>query len=362
MATQKRTYESLKSHLFKAFYQYDFYQAVDLVESFYPNRQQLSNTLLSKASDEPLEPAKETVRFIVKPDFSFQTSQIKDLYQKDDEPAVMQVPFLGLIGPSGVLPDWYHQLAYRLDFAHTAAGHDYPSAMTAFFNLFHHRLITLFYLGWKKHQLCKQYLPDGSDEYSKFFLFLSGFSPKALKDQNIPFNPLIFLSGLISGHSSSANTLKTVLSYITRIKVHIEQFIPRFFTIHLDDQTKIGHSYNTLGHSAFCGSQAWENQTKFRVMFKPDNFHTLKKLLPLNKNGLLQLIFSMIRLLVEPSYEFDIQIDILIEKLPICYLGTPKSVELSNEKETQSYLGWNSVLGDHKTSTKIHSVIFSNPC
>jgi len=376
MATQKRTYESLKDHLFNAFYQFTFFQAVDLIESFAPSdRQQLSRTLLSNADENPLIPNNETIRFTVRPDFSFQISQISDLNEQVDSPTMMQVPFMGLIGPSGVLPDWYHQLAYRLDTAHKAKNHDYPSAMTAFFDLFHHRLITLFYLSWKKHRIYQYYQPDGSDKYSKYFLFLSGFVPQALSDKQVPLNPMIFLGQLISRHSSTANTLKKVLSYLTNIDVHIEQFIPTSMKLQPEDTTKIGTDHRTLGDSAICGSHVWDNQTKFRVLFNPQNHDEFQKLLPSSKNGTLKLVYSVIRSLSNPTYEFDIQIIIPINKLPTCKLGTIQyslgwssvlgSCKLGFQKSEykqvkKSRLGWSAVLGkSDKPNKKKHSVTFS---
>lgn len=63
-----------------------------------------------------------------------------------DQPQVMTINFMGLTGPSGALPTRYTEmlLERRLQHRDQTAHH--------FFDLLNHRLITLFYQAWRKHQ------------------------------------------------------------------------------------------------------------------------------------------------------------------------------------------------------------------
>ena len=134
---ERRTGTHIKDRLFDEWYRFSFFSAVHLLETLSPEKKRLGTTQ---------EPAKEAMRFTVKPGFSFPASDISNLTEgQGDEPAAMEVAFLGLIGPSGLLPHWYNTLA--IDRLRAK-----DSSFTAFLDLFHHRLISLFYLAWKKHQ------------------------------------------------------------------------------------------------------------------------------------------------------------------------------------------------------------------
>ncbi len=130
MAAEKRKSDpALKAQLFERFFEFSFFRAVHLLERFGGPRKRLGRTL---------EPDAEPVRFTVKQGFSFPPSDISDLKApRPDKPPRMEVAFMGLTGPSGVLPHWYSQLivdrAREKDFA-----------LAAFLDLFNHRLITLF--------------------------------------------------------------------------------------------------------------------------------------------------------------------------------------------------------------------------
>ncbi len=120
---------SLKDRLFKEFYRFSFFKAVRLLELLFPGKKPLGQTLT---------PGEEAVRFSVKPGLTFPPSDVSNLRQEDEErPAEMEVAFMGLIGPSGVLPHWYNDLA-----AERLRQKDFGS--TAFFDIFHHRLVAGF--------------------------------------------------------------------------------------------------------------------------------------------------------------------------------------------------------------------------
>src|SRR5262249_44901034 len=64
------------------------------------------------------------------------------------------VTFLGLTGPSGVLPRHYTELLLRLQ--RDARGPE-RTALRAWLDLFNHRLIALFYRAWEKYRFYVAY-------------------------------------------------------------------------------------------------------------------------------------------------------------------------------------------------------------
>ncbi len=144
-ATSGRAAAPLAERLLTEGYAFDFFQAVRLLEKMYPDRQPVGHE--SAAGD-------EVRAFRAHMAMSFPPSAI---YQIDAAtaamPPTMTVAFMGLTGPSGVLPRHYTEMLVR---ARDARG---PERYVArdWFDLFNHRLISLFYRAWTKYRFWLSY-------------------------------------------------------------------------------------------------------------------------------------------------------------------------------------------------------------
>lgn len=305
----------LKERLLKDCHHFSFFQAVGLLESLLPEKKPLGETLA---------PFEEPVRFTSKPGFVFPSCDISKMeYGDESKPVDMEVSFMGLVGPSGVLPHWYNeQVLERL------RNNDH--GQNSFYNIFNHRLISLFYLAWKKHRLCTRYKPGEKDRVSNYFLCLTGLGTSGLIDRiGLPENSLVhYYSGLLSRHTpSSSVAIEAVVSYFSGISAKVEQFIERLLPINQEDQTQMGMANCQLGIDAVCGSYVWENQTKFRVHLGPMGFDDFFRFMPNGK--MLRPLFSLIRQMAGIEYEFEIALILKREEVPDCVLGG-----------NNSWLGW----------------------
>lgn len=306
MATEKRqSYSFIERLLFDEYYRVSFFQAVQLLETVYAGKTALG---------EALSPSREAVRFSVKPGLSFPASDISDLRQaEDDGPVRMQVAFLGMIGPAGVLPHWYTTLAME-----RAAARD--TAFASFLDLFHHRLISLLYLAWKKNFFIAHYRPHAGDRYSRYFLSLLGLGTPGLAGKaGYPLESLVFCSGILSRLVASAGTIEAVVEYCLGVRASVAQFLERTIEIEPEERTRIGVANGSLGVDAVCGSRAWECHTRFRVDLDPVGYHLFLRLLP--SGDLLKQLFSVVRYMVGAEFEFEIRPHIRREEVPPCRLG-----------------------------------------
>jgi type VI secretion system protein ImpH len=296
---------SLKDRLFKEFYRFSFFKAVRLLDLLFPAKKPLGQTL---------SPEDEAVRFSVKPSLSFPPSDISNLKQQDDKrPAEMEVAFMGLIGPAGVLPYSYNEMAIE-----RARQKDF--SFTSFLDLFHHRLISLFYLAWKRYRFEINYAPGARDRLSQDLLCLLGLGiPGDLEKMGLPGESLIYCGGLLSRGIPSALSIEGAVKYFTGARVSVEQFVNRMIEFGPEEQTRLGSANGRLGMDAVCGSVAWENQTKFRVHLGPLGYEEFILFLPSGKR--LGPVFSLVRFMVGIEYEFEICLVLKREEVPPCVIG-----------------------------------------
>src|SRR5580698_11543089 len=148
-------------------FSFDFFQAVRLLERFFPER-----TSVGKFT----HPENEVARFGVHPSLAFPASQIQSMDWPEQKPAKMTVNFMGLTGPQGVLPNPYTTLLIERLRASDSSPRD-------FLDIFNHRIISLFYRAWRKYRFdvaCEQ---GERDLFSRHLLSLLGLGTDGLRDR-----------------------------------------------------------------------------------------------------------------------------------------------------------------------------------
>lgn len=316
MAPEKREQDTpVKERLLEEFYRFSFFQAVHLLELLAPEKTALGDAL---------SPGDEAVRFRVMPGFVFPASDISGLARADGENrAEMKVAFMGLIGPNGVLPDWYNELAIE-------RIKQKDLSLTSFLDMFHHRFISLFYLAWKKHRLAVTHLPNAEDRISRSLLCLIGLGTEGLSGRmGFPPDSFIFNSGLLSRQVPSAVAIESTAAYFTGVDAEMHQFVDRIIPLDPEDYTRVGVANGELGVNAVCGSEAWENQTKFRLHLGPMDYGRFIRLLP--TGDMFRPIVSLIRYMAGIEFDFDLRLILRREEVFPCRLGgmeTPLSPRL----------------------------------
>jgi len=308
--------ESLASRLFREIYRFSFFRAVSLMEILAPDKRRLG---------EALTPDEEPVRFIVKPGFAFPASDISALKPAEGKRLPeMAVTFMGLVGPNGILPDWYNELALE-------RNREKDFAITAFYDMFHHRMISLFYLAWKKYRFPENYLPGARDRLSRHLFSLIGLGTPGLTGRmGFPEECLLFYSGLLARPVPSAIAIEAAVEYLADVPAWVEPFIDRILHLSEEDRTRIGAVNSRLGEDMVCGSFVWENQTKFRINLGPIHYRRFPDFIP--TGSLLRPIFALVRYQAGIEFELEIRVHLKREDVPGCVLGP--------DAPSASRLGW----------------------
>jgi type VI secretion system protein ImpH len=297
---------------------FDFFQAVRLMNRLLPDRE-----VVGLFSD----PSTEVIRFGAEADFSFPASQIAELKWPEGTQPRMNVNFMGLTGPNGVLPLYYSALICERMRAN-------DTAMLEFFNIFNHRIISLFYRAWEKHHYTVAYERGETDTLSPHLMDLIGLGTSGLGSRlDIRDEALLFRSGLLSTHTRSAVGLRSLLIDYFDVPVEIEQFIGSWYPI--DEETQCCFSGTSsdserLGFGTVVGDEVWDQQSGVRVRLGP---LTLKQYLDFLPDGSAHRpLLSLVRFFAGNELSIDVQLILKKEETPSCELG--------GEGPTAPRLGW----------------------
>lgn len=300
---------SLKQEIFDEPYRFEFFQAVRLLASIYRDKKRVGGDAL---------PADEIVRFRSRVALDFPSSEVHELRrvedpQSEEERLEMLVNFMGMIGPSGVLPTHYTELVIE-------RVRQRDTAMWAFLDIFTHRAVSLFYRAWEKYRFPVGY-ERGEDEFTGYLFDLIGLGTDGLRGRmSLPDESLLPYAGLISQRPHSSNSLENILSDYFGVKAKIEQFFGQWLELGKNDLSRLGRKNSELGVTTVIGSRVWDQQSKFRIKVGPMRFAQYSAFLP---NGSAFNAFrSIVNFIVGTELDFDTQLILKKEEVPSAILTT----------------------------------------
>lgn len=314
----------VRERLFAEPWSFEFFQAVRLL------------MLLNPASSPvgfATNPAIEPVRFGAHASLAFPPSPIYSLKEYPGAPARMQINFLGVIGPLGVLPKYITELVTQRDRMGDTTLHD-------FFDLFNHRLTAFFYRAWEKHRFTVAYERDGGDPLTGYLLSLIGLGTPSLQHrQSYPDQLLLFYAGLFGLASKPAVALEAILGDYFGVNVEIEPFIGTWRRLDEDDQCFLeqeGES-DSLGFGAIVGDEVWDQQSRIRIRIGPLALGDYNEFLPTGSAW--AALQGMAKMFCGNDLEFEIELILMRDEVPAARLGDPEPV---HPEDAGPMLGWTS--------------------
>lgn len=314
----------LIDRLLKESHNFSFFQAVYLLERYCSSLRNIAHV----GCQGPVE--SEAIRFKADVSLAFPVSDIVSLLEKDSHNglALFQITtsFLGLYGSTSPLPDFYTEDIIQ--------GDPEESYARDFLDIFHHRLLSLFYRCWLKYRYYIQYKLEGGDEFSQRVFSLIGMGTEGLKEKlHIPPVRLLRYAGLIVQQSRSAVALESLLSdYFGGLSIRIEQCVGRWLIIDEGDRVTLGKDNNRLGESVTIGGRIFDRAGKFRISINLAEFADFVKFLPDGEN--FQALREITRLFLRAPLEFEEELILPGDKVPPLKLSSSGG----------SRLGWTSWL------------------
>ncbi len=274
--------ETLAERLARAGHRYDFFQAVWLLE-------RAAAGAVPVGQRGPV--ASERVRFRPDVSLAFPGTDVARISASPDAEGhtkfVVEETFLGLYGVATPLPLHYATDVLRgVEAGGGAAPGGTPrpagDAVRDFLDVFHHRLISLFYRCWLKYRYERAYSAPGRDVLTGFVRLLCGLPPGA-SDETLGVPPLRLLryAGTLTQHPRSAATLAGVLSdYWDELHVQVRQFVGQWLPVAAADQNRLGALNCTPGQDLTVGEQIYDLGGSFRITVGPVDWETYLSFVP----------------------------------------------------------------------------------
>jgi len=337
-AENGRTDTPLERLLLEEPYRFNFFQAVRLLERMHPERQPVGRDT---------DPARELVRFRTRVSLNFPPSEIYEITQEDSaeepKPLRMEVAFMGMTGPLGVLPHRYTELLIeRTRYRDTA--------LWEFLDFFSHRMISLFYRAWEKYRFGVAYERGQQDRFTEYLFDLVGLGTRGLRHRmSLEDEGVLPYGGLVEQRPHSSSALEAILGDYFEVPVRVNQFVGQWLDIDEGSLSRLGSANSELGISAVVGSRFWDNQSKFRLVFGPLAFGKFRVFLP--NGSAFKPVVDLARLLAGMEFDFDVQLVLKAEEVPACRLTT--------SGDDQPRLGWTTWLKTREFTQDDSQVVLS---
>ncbi|MCL4206863.1 MAG: type VI secretion system baseplate subunit TssG [Pirellulaceae bacterium] len=300
---------ALWAELVQAPHEFDLFHALRRLECAAADRPRLGES--ARAKDDP-------VRLCQEPSMAFAPRTIHALVPgPNGTPPRLEVLCFGLFGPNGPLP--FHLTEYARD----RIRHHGDATFARFADIFHHRLMSLFYRAWANAQPTVNLDRPEANRFATSVGALVGLASSATQHRDaVPDHAKLHYSGLLSAGPRHPGGLRAMLEDFFGLPVQLEEFVGRWTEIPAECRcvlTREGHP-PMLGMTSTIGSHVWDCQQTFRIVIGPLSLADYRRLLPGGES--LTKLADMVRNYLNDELIWELKLILLQPQVPPVRLGT----------------------------------------
>ncbi|EKO3782404.1 type VI secretion system baseplate subunit TssG [Vibrio harveyi] len=219
-------------------------------------------------------PKNEKVDLKVNSTLGYENAQLSNVHRSGNDRLILETNLIGLTGEQGVLPHHYSELAI-------SRQKEGDGAMVDFYDIFNHRLLSLYYRCWQLSQISVQ-----AHEHSK-----GARSPliNSLEAVSGHSDHLInHYAGLFASRNRSKGALKTIIEDLTGCDVRLHELQGQWLRLSKEEQTRLGGKstpegqFAQVGRGASIGAKAWNINAAVMIELIPTSTEQVSQLLPNN--------------------------------------------------------------------------------
>ena len=319
---------------------FDFNQVMRELEALFADRPRFGRSV---------RPAQDQVRLAQEPSVDFAPAMLAGWVPAGSAGAEdggserdrLVVFFFGLFGPDGPLP------LHLTEYARTRSRNERDPTFARFADLFHHRLLSLFYRAWADVRPAIAFDRPESDRFGDYVGALAGLGTPALRQRDaMPDLTKLRFAGLLANQTRHAEGLASILSGFFQMPVRVECFAGGWLTLMASDHTSLGAGKDAarLGGGALLGHRVWSRQHKFRLVFGPLDLDDYERLLPGGTS--FHKLVPIVRNYAGDVLDWDIQFVLKRTQVPDTRLGVSG---LGNGLGRSGRLGWTTWLKPRRT-------------
>lgn len=246
---------------------FDFFALMRYVECLHADAPRIGRAL---------RPSQEALRLGQEPDLDFAPASLATFGHEEGAAAPrLGVRFFGLLGSQGPMP------LHLTEYVRERIRYRNDPTLARFLDIFHHRLLSLFYRTWADGQPTVQHDRPQDDRFAKWLGATFGLGGAVRTQGTLPETARLFQAGLLGSRSRHPEGLTKLLSQFFAVPVHIEPYVAHWMTIAPEDCTRLGYARNrperasasgsasALGEQATAGRKLRDRQYKFRIALGP---------------------------------------------------------------------------------------------
>ncbi len=251
---------------------------------------------------EAVRPVDEPLRLGQHVSAAFQPAAIAGFSPGDEQtPARLSVGFFGLLGPRGPLP------GHLTEYAGDRARHAGDSTLSAFLDVFHHRMLLLLHRAWAQAQPTAAMDRAGDEGFGGYVAALLGLGLESLRDRDgWPDHAKVFYAPRLRQGPRNAEGLRAVITDALGLAATVESWLGEWLPLPEGSRCRLGLGghQNALHKTATIGRRAWSRGHRIRVVLGPLTRDELRRMLP-GSDGL-EALAAIVRLYTNDEWAWDV--------------------------------------------------------
>lgn len=217
-------------------------------------------------------PSQDIVDIAQVPSLSFAPSTLTSIEMGARRPKVNGY-WLGLTGPMGPLP------LHLTEFAAYEQRYSARRPFGRFLDLLAGRMLQFFYRAWAESQPAAHADRPQEDRFAGYLAALSGAAEGASETSAFPRRARMHYAALFAS-SRSASGIEDAVAHLLEAPVRLLEYQGGWRDIEVEDRSRLGRSFSTLGVDAVIGAKVKSVSDSFRVVIRTETMREYEDFLP----------------------------------------------------------------------------------